>query len=243
MPPRRTRVEFGGVKPVDNLVTRLLATQIASGANKGLFGSPDAPTYSSAYTQGLVLTALAAVGKPNATGAAWLVAQQCADGGWEGYRSSSKQCPAPDPKTYTGPDTNDTALAIEGLVATKVSAKVSPLSFLKGSQYASGGFAYYGGDSSAQAPDPDSTAVVAQAIVALGKLSSVTRGGKGVEAGLAAFQLGCGASSSERGAYEYPGESGASLYATIQAIPAAMRKAYPISAGAASTSLPVMSCT
>lgn len=236
--PRR----FGGDKPSNNLVARLLATQIKSGADKGLFGSPGGPTYSSAYTQGLALTALAAVGRADAPGAAWLVAQQCPDGGWESFRSDAKKCSAPDPKTYTGPDTNDTALAVEGLVAAKVSPKVNPLAFLEASQYSSGGFAYFGGHSSAQTPDPDSTALVAQALVALGKLSAVKRDGRGAEAGLAAFQLGCRAQPTERGAYRYPREAGANLYATIQAIPAAMRKAFPIPPGSASSSLPVLSC-
>jgi hypothetical protein len=233
---------FGGTKPVNNLVARLLATQARSGTDKGLFGSPEAPTDSTAFTQGLVLTALAAVRQVNDSGAAWLVAQQCHDGGWESYRSVSKPCPPPNPTTYTGPDTNDTALAVEGLVASKVSPKVSPLSFIKSSQYPGGGFAYYGGDASSQAPDPDSTAMVAQALVALGKLSAVTRRGRGAEAGLATFQLGCSSPVSQRGAYRYPGASGPNLYATIQAIPAVMREAYPIAPGSASRSLPVMSC-
>lgn len=237
--PRR----FGGDKAVNDLVTRLLATQSTSGTYKGLFGSPKSPTYATAYTQGLVLTALAAAGQPNTAGAQWLVAQQCSDGGWEGVRSVGTACPKPDPKTNTGPDTNDTALAIEGLVATKMSPKVNPISFLKGSQYPTGGFAIYGGTSSFQAPDPDSTAVVAQALVALGDLSSVTKDGKTVERGLARYHLGCGAPSSERGAYRYPGESGVSLYATIQAIPAASRRAFPISPGTTSSALPTMSCT
>ncbi len=233
---------FGGNRPIDDLVARLLATQVTSGADKGLFGSPEAPIYSTAYTQGVALTALAAVGRRNASGAAWLVGQQCSDGGWESYRSGSKPCPAPDPKKYIGADTNDTALAVEGLVASKVSPKVSPVSFFKASQYAGGGFAYYGGHSSAQAPDPDSTALVAQALVALRKLSVVTRGGNGAERGLAAFQLRCSSPASERGAYRYAGDRGANLYATIQAIPAAMRKPYPVAPGSASSSLPVMSC-
>lgn len=233
---------FGGDKAANDLVARLLVTQVGTGTDTGLFGSPDAPIDSTAYTQGLALTALAAVGRPNAAGAKWLEAQQCSDGGWEGYRSGPAACPAPDPKTYVGPDTNDTALAIEGLHASKATAKVNPLPFLRSSQYAGGGFAYYGGDSSTQSPDPDSTAVVAQALVARGELSAVTRS-KGVEAGLAAFQLGCSSPASERGAYRYPGTSGANLYATIQAIPAAMEKAYPVEPGSPSSSLPTLPCT
>lgn len=233
---------FGGDTARDDLVARLLATQARSGTDKGLFGSPKAPTYASAYTQGLSLAALAAVGHRDAAAARWLVAQQCGDGGWETYRAGSQRCPAPNPKTYTGPDTNDTALAVEGLAASHVSPKLSPLRFLRSSQYANGGFAYYGGRSDVQAPDPDSTAVVAQALVALGKLSAVTRGRRTADDALSAFRLGCASPARERGAYRFPGEPGANLYATIQAIPATMREAYPIPPRRAAGALPVMSC-
>ena len=52
---------FGGT----NLVTRLLATQQTTGANKGLFGSQD-PTYDGAYRQGLSLAASRARASPPA---------------------------------------------------------------------------------------------------------------------------------------------------------------------------------
>lgn len=234
---------FGGRKGVDDLVARLLATQQRTGADAGLFGSPEAPVYASAYTQGLALAALAAVGRRSRSGAEWLVAQQCKDGGWESYRSGSAPCPAPDAKDFAGPDTNDTALAIEGLVASRVTPKLSPLQFLRASQYPSGGFAYYGVRSSAQSPDPDSTAEVAQALVALHKLSSVLRDGRNAVEALSGFQLRCGAPPAERGAFRYPGEPGDNLLATAQAVPALMREPYPVGPGTTSRSLPVLSCS
>ena len=239
-------IHFGGTSRANNLVARLLATQAKTGTDAGLFGSPASPTYSSAYTQGLALLALAAVGQPNKSGAQWLVAQQCANGGWTSYRSSLETaCPAEDPATYAGADTNSTSMAVQALVATKVSPRVSPLKFLEASQYANGGFGYIGAVSGKQPVDPDSTALVIQALVALKQLSNPAFRRSATttpEAALAHFQLGCKAPASERGAYGYPGISGPNLIATIQAIPAAARKAFPIGPAALSSKLPTMSC-
>ncbi len=233
---------FGGTAHANDLVARLLATQAHSGPDAGLFGSPAAPTYSSAYTQGLSLLALAAAGEPNRPGAGWLLRQQCYGGGWESYRSSPAPCVAPDPAKFQGPDTNSTALAVEGLVATGMSPRHDPLPFFRRAQYPSGGFGYYGTDSAAQPADPDSTAVVAQALLALRHLSVTRRNGHDALTGLAAFQFRCGAPSFARGAYRYPGAAGPNLYATIQAIPAAAQVPYPVRPGPASSELPVEHC-
>jgi hypothetical protein len=237
---------FGGDGPKDNLVARLLATETLKGKDEGLFGSPDAPTYSSAYTQGLALLALAAAGQPNAAGAAWLVRQQCAGGGWTSYRAdTSTSCPTENASTFAGADTNSTALAIEALVASKTSLRVSPLAFLHRSQYPNGGFGYIGAVAKSQPVDPDSTSLVIQALVALGKLSApiFARPGGTPEQALERFQLGCSSPASERGSYGYPGESGPNLFATVQAIPAAARKPYPIEPGTLSVALPTTSCS
>lgn len=236
---------FGGHKAKNDLVARLLATQTKKGKNAGLFGSPSAPTYSSAYVEGLALLALAAAGHPNAAGAGWLVRQQCADGGWTSYRANtSTPCPSEDASTYTGADTNSTAVAIEALVATKTSPRISPLKFLERSQYRDGGFGYIGVVSKSQPVDPDSTALVIQALVALGKLSDpvFSKPGGRPERALERFELGCSAPSSERGSFRYPGEKGPNLYATIQAIPAAAKEADPIEPGSLSAGLPKVSC-
>ncbi len=233
---------FGGRAPANDLVARLLATQAHSGPNAGLFGSPAAPTYSTAYTQGLSLLALAAAGEPNRLGAGWLLRQQCYGGGWESYRSSPIPCVAPDPAKFQGPDTNSTALAVEGLAATGMSPRHNPLPFFRRAQYPSGGFGYYGTDSAGQPADPDSTAVVAQALLTLRHLAVTRRNGHNALAGLAAFQFRCGAPSFARGAYRYPGAAGPNLYATIQAIPAAAQVPYPVRPGPAFSKLPVEHC-
>ncbi len=239
-------VRFGGTTRADDLLARLLATQAKTGGDAGLFGSPDGPTYSSAYTQGLALLALAAAGHPNTAGARWLVAQQCSDGGWTSYRSSLRTpCPKEDPTDYAGADTNSTALAVEALVATHVSPRVNPLKFLQRSQYPDGGFGYFGTVSRAQPVDPDSTALVVQALVALHELGNPAfrkSAASTPRKALAHFQLGCSAPASERGAYTFPGVPGPNLIATLEAIPAAAGKAFPIRPATQTRTLPIMRC-
>ncbi|HEX3948132.1 MAG TPA: hypothetical protein VHW47_10525, partial [Acidimicrobiales bacterium] len=105
-----------------DLVARLLATQQSSGADTGLFGTAtQLGTYlAGTYTQGLALAALAGAGVHGTAqitgGVAWLAAQQCSDGGWALPDQAINPCTG-SPATFSGPDTNSTALAIEGLVA------------------------------------------------------------------------------------------------------------------------------
>ena len=72
---------FGGT----NLVTRLRATEQTSGPDAGLFGNEKqlSDFLVGTYDQGLVFTALKAVGQTaNAAAIGWLTAQQCPNGGW-----------------------------------------------------------------------------------------------------------------------------------------------------------------
>jgi hypothetical protein len=212
---------FGGT----NLVKRLLKTLRSTGPDAGLFGVQD-PTYDGAYRQGLALAALSAAGVRATSGLApaiaWLKRQQCANGGWESYRSSTTPaCPASDPATYTGPDTNSTALAVEGLVAQRAKPRHNPVVFFRLLQSGDGGWGYYGGSS-----DPDSTALVIQALVSLrDSVSSTTfrKGTKDPASALLAFRLASGAFF-----YPTPGSPNtASGLATEQAVPALMSKAFP----------------
>ncbi len=217
-----------------DLVARLQATVTTKGQDAGLYGAQD-PTYDGAYRQGLALVALAAAGvKGTATAAArgWLTGQQCAtDGGWEAYRTDlSLACTAPDPSTYSGPDTNSTALAIEGLAAQGAAVPASALDFLQHMQNADGGWSYYGGPS-----DPDSTALVIQAIVAAGRqFARFDHAGGTPGSGLLQFVIRSGDGV---GAFSYPGESGPNLIASYQAIPAALATAFPATGGSVSYAL------
>lgn len=212
---------FGGT----DLVARLLATQRTTGGNAGLFGA-QSPMFDGAYRQGLALAALAAAGiRSGATvtkAESWLSAQQCSDGGWTSYITSSNPCTG-DPANFEGPDTNSTALAVEGLKAQHAlgaTAAAKALQFLTGAQDADGGWAYE--PNSATAPgstDPDSTALVFQALLALGTPPSAPKLSKAADpvAVLDSFQI---ASGSGAGALAFPGISGPNLLATYEAVPA-----------------------
>jgi hypothetical protein len=239
---------FGGHKAANNLIARLEATQQTTGSDTGLFGSED-PTYDGAFRQGLSLMALANQGITDSNptvkaGITWLKNQQCSDGGWEAYRSDvSTPCPPPDASSFTGPDTNSTSLAVMGLVATGASFPVNPIAFFEAAQNPDGGFESPG-IASPGSSDPDSTAEVIQALVALKEIdnSHFTQSGGTPETALASFQLGCAAGSGDDGAYTYPGEEGPNMLSTVQAIPGAAQVAFPIKRGTVKSGLPKLTC-
>ena len=230
---------FGGT----DLVSRLLATEQTSGADAGLFGAQD-PTYNGAYRQGLSLAALAAVGvtDPSQVGPAesWLETQQCPDGGWTSYIAAANPCDG-DPAGYEGPDTNSTALAVEGLEAQGAlapTAAANALRFITGAQDSDGGWGYEPDSSSAPgSTDPDSTALVVQAVLALGQSPSASvfqQGSNDPASALLSFQLTSGSGS---GAFFYPGTSDPDLLATYQAVPAAADVTFPFAATTTTASI------
>lgn len=234
---------FGGTAAKNNLVHRLEDSQETSGSDVGLFGTSD-PTYNGAFRQGLALMALASVGVSNPAGVAWLQNQQCSDGGFESYRSdTTTPCAAPDPDDFTGPDTNSTSLAVEGLLAQDATFPVDPTAFFESAQNADGGFGYIG--ASSQSPDPDSTGEVIQALVALGQLDNpafTQPGDQTPLTALASFQLGCSSPRSERGAYTFPGDEGPNLLAALEAVPGAAEVAFPLGPQSPAPGLPRLAC-
>jgi hypothetical protein len=213
---------FGGT----DLVARLAATQRGSGADAGLFGAQD-PTYDGAYRQGLALAALAAAGVTSGgsvtAGASWLTGQQCPSGGWTSYLSVANPCTG-SPAAYLGPDTNSTALAVQGLAAQHAlapTAAASAAHFLAKGQDRDGGWGYE--PNAPHAPgftDPDSTALVLQALLALHvspSAKAIGRKGGGPVASLLADQV---ASGSGAGGIAFPGSAAPDLLATYQAVPA-----------------------
>jgi hypothetical protein len=215
--------DFGG----NDLVSRLLATQQAAGADSGLFGS-QSPTYDGAFRQGLALAALAAAGVTGtaqlASAETWLDAQQCPDGGWTAYVTVGNPCNG-DPANFVGPDTNSTALAVIGLAAQKVLGSTQAahaLTFLSGAQNSDGGWGYEPNAVSAPgSSDPDSTAEVIQAVLSMGvspSASQFDRGSVNPVSSLLSFQL---TSDPGRGAFFFPGSTTPDLLATYQAVPAA----------------------
>ena len=122
----------------------------AGSGDVGLFGAAD-PSFDGVYRQGLAITGLRAVKATVPTSAiTWLVAQQCPNGGYQAYRPDpSAPCDAPNPATYSGPDSNSTALAAMALRSvgrTKQATRAT--AYLRRLQNPDGGFAYYKGGSS-----------------------------------------------------------------------------------------------
>lgn len=210
--------DFGGT----DLVSKLFKTMQQSGRDAGLFGKSSSAEYDGAYRQGLALVALAAVhwtGPKVQPAVTWLKDQQCANGSWMAYRSStSTPCPPADPADYTGPDSNSTSLAVQGLVAQGASFK-SPRPYLAKREAPDGGWGYYGKPS-----DPDSTSLVIQALVAdhLAVSSGwAVKGGDDPVSCLLSYRV-------TGGAFTYPGNGHKpDLLATEQAIPALLGKALP----------------
>ena len=216
---------FGGV----NLISRLLATQQTTGVDSGMFGSEaELAAYDAgAYDQGLALSALAYAGITTGTqvqaAVSWLVPQQCANGGFNFQSNAGGACSG-TPASYSGPDTNSTAVAIEGLVAQGAltsSARSLAVRYFTTGQDSDGGFGYYanvGGSLGTSNSDTDSTALVLQALSAMGidpTGTQFTIGGANPPSFLNSQQISTTGSS--LGEFNYQGTP--SLLATVQAVP------------------------
>jgi hypothetical protein len=222
---------FGGT----NLVARLLATEQTTPPNAGLFGTATQLAASNAgtYDQGLALAALSAVGMsaPAAT-VSWEQQAQCPNGGWSNPDPASNACSG-DPASFEGPDTNTTAIALQGLAGQNglpTSVTSSALSFLKNGQNADGGWAFLpNAPDNHQTSDPDSTAFVIQGLLAMGLSPDSTQftvGGNTPTPLLLSFRI---TSGSDGGAFFFPGNSATTgdLFSTFQAVPALMGLSYP----------------
>ena len=226
---------FGGSAPANDLVARLLATQRTSGTDAGLFGAQD-PSFDGAFREGLALAAMkAAKVKKKDThviaATTWLTKQQCANGLWQSYRADvAIACPPADPNFFTGPDTNSSGMAMQGLAAYgKKPLKKQAIASLDAVQTSDGGFSFMAAPG--QSSDPDSTAIVIQGLLAFGSKPTKsiwsTPNGNPYDA-LAAFQLGCTSSVADRGAFFFPGSTTPNMFATVQAVPALATKKLPV---------------
>ena len=173
--------------------------------------------------QGLALAALAAAKvQADAASINWLTSQQCPDGGWTDPDNVSTACdPDPIGSAFPNEDTNTTSYAIQGLAAqgaltSTVSTKA--LGFLTAAQATDGGWNYSPSTTAnPETSDPDSTALVIQALLALGQ--SPTSLNTPLTA-LLTFQV---TSGPDNGAFSFPGIGSATtgnLLATNQVVPA-----------------------
>jgi hypothetical protein len=240
---------FGGHDPRNNLVARLLRTARTAGHNEGLFGS-QSPVYDGAFRQGIALAALAAAGRPAsqpkvAAAIGWLKDQQCPNGMWVSFRArTSRKCPQANLQTFTGPDTNSTSMAVQGLAAyDKQPRRKLLLDRLHDIQSPDGGFPYLA--KPGQPSDPNSTALSIQAILAVkaapGSAAWMTHN-NGPYRALASYQLRCQAPKPDRGAFYYPGSHDANVLATVPSVQASATATLPLPASHPSTVTPRVPC-
>src|SRR5262249_61444021 len=135
--------------------------------------------------------------------------------------------------TLAVPDTNSSSMAIQGLAAWKLlPLQAEAIASLHAAQSADGGWPYIA--ASGQSSDPNSTALVIQALVAEKQHPTqptwVTPSGSPITA-LESYQLGCPDVAADRGAFFYPGDRTPNVLATVQAVPALAMKALPVKPG------------
>jgi hypothetical protein len=240
---------FGGNDARNNLVTRLLRTARTGGRDAGLFGS-QSPAYDGAFRQGLALAALAAAGRPPgqpkvAAAIDWLKGQQCPNGMWVSYRvQTGGKCPPVNLQSFTGPDTNSTGLAVQGLAAyDRQPRRARLLDRLHDIQSHDGGFPYLA--KPGQASDPNSIAVSIQAILAVkgapGSAAWMTHH-SGPYRALAAYQLRCQAPKPDRGAFYFPGSHDPNVLATVPSVQASAVTTLPLPASDPSSATPRLPC-
>jgi Prenyltransferase and squalene oxidase repeat len=214
---------FGGT----NLPARLLATEQTSGPDAGLFGTEAQLTNFAAggFDQGMALVALKAVGETaNAAAISWLTGQQCPDGGWlvQSQASTTEGCTV-DSANFTGPDTNSTSLALQGLAAQGAltpTIEANAISYLTNGQVGDGGWSLYPNSAAQpQQSDAESTALVIQAILALGlspTSSAFTSSGRSPVNALLSFVVTSGGGA---GGIEFQPGDGADILSTNQVTP------------------------
>ena len=225
---------FGGT----NLVARLLATEQTSGPNAGRFGTDaqNAAFNAGTLDQGLALAALAAAGvKADTASESWLQDQQCTNGGWTDPDNVSTPCdPDPIGSAFPNEDTNTTSYAIQGLAAQSaltptVSAKA--LGFLTTAQDSDGGWRFSPNTiANPETSDPNSTALVIQALLALGQSPSSPTFDQGANTPLTALLSFQVTSGPDAGAFYFPGSgttATGNVLATNQVVPALAGLALP----------------
>ncbi|MGX1761026.1 prenyltransferase/squalene oxidase repeat-containing protein [Streptomyces lydicus] len=208
----------------------------------GLYGTED-PQYDGVWRQSLALLAQDTVGiRPAASAVKWLAGQQCADGSFSAFRAE----PGTPCDAKTGRDTNQTAAAVQALVALggHGDAVKKAVSWLKSVQNDDGGWSSMAGAAS----DANSTSVVIGALAAAGeKPRSVTskKGGKSPFDALLTFRLGCEAKEDARGAFTFQLKGAApNADATAAAATGALGKGFVVEPAGKGADTPVkpLSC-
>jgi hypothetical protein len=184
-----------------NLVSRLAALYHAG---TGAYG--DGSTFAQAFA---ILAVDASGGTVAPAATVRLLALQDTDGSWSYGKA---------PVAAGGGDTNSTAISLIALNASGVhTADTSVLAYLATQQLADGGFPYQNSTAyGTPVSDPDSDAIVLQALIAAGQDPAAAAWSKGSASAMTSLR----AAQSIDGGFFYPG-SGESAFTTSQ-IPAAL---------------------
>ena len=199
---------FGGV----DLLTSLNGFYAAG---TGVFGDGEA------FTQTLAIQGLVAAHQPvPAAALGHLITAQDSDGGWD-FKLVKNDT------GFDTSDTNSTAMVLMALDAAGVHSRDgSALAWLHTQQdLTSGGFPYQTGSGT----DPDSTALVLQALLATGQNPDGPAWAPGGHAPLAELI----ATQSSDGGFAFPGNPAPDPFTTAQVPPALERGAYPLACGSA----------
>ncbi len=213
-------------------------------AKVGLYGSQD-PTFDGVYRQSLSLLATVAAGRTPPTSAFdWLLRQQCADGGFEAFRTPlTAACTAPSSVSFSGEDTNSTGIAAQALQALGLGTQAGrAVDWLGGKQSADGGWAYYPDGAAGNDPDANSTALGLSAFLAVGRPAPHAGGPTGPTPydALEGMQVGCEGAADDQGAFTFFGSP--NDYATVQATLAMGGGFLPVPVRAGADDAPVLTC-
>ena len=189
----------------------------------GVFGNGEA------FIQTLAIQGLVAAHQPVPPAALnHLVAAQDSDGGWDYLLIKD------DPNSGTNfdtSDTNSTAMVLMTLDAAGMHGRDrSALTWLHTQQDADGGFPYQAGSGT----DPDSTALVLQALIATGQNPQAPAWAPAGHAPLAELL----ATQNANGGFTFPGNPAPDPFTTAQVPPALERAAYPLACGTAHCFVP-----
>ena len=164
--------------------------------------------------------------------------QQCANGLWQAYRSNPAIACAPaNPNNFTGPDTNSTSLAVQGLAAWGGHPKQSlVLQSLDAVQSANAGWPYIAAPN--QAADPNSTALVIQALLEKSAPSGLqwARQPDPVTA-LLKYPNRLQEPHRVRALHKFRPSTAPNVFATVQAVPAMMSKTMPVASSTTSVTI------
>lgn len=222
---------FAGRDLVDELVS--------SQSPNGRYGQDTA-----VFDHALAILALGAAGQPVGDATRWLARGQCDDGGWQRDRPAqsfeNRHCfSGNDADAFTKSDTNTTALAVQALEMTARNEDLdgNPFGFFRRIRDTEkNGWGYSWGF---RLTDANSTALVLQAYAARGR--ALPDGGRRALAALQGRLCG-----SNAGAFSFTWEKDGAGYrrtepdvgATVAAIPALIRRSFPVDPVASYDPLP-----